>query len=93
MAAARSRTTDAGRARSLAAALAFLFGSAAFYADHIASAHRFTQNPSDSHGSSTLAVAAPAASPAGRENAPAGAQAPREAKTTIAWTRPWGNKS
>jgi hypothetical protein len=90
---AARRTTDAGRARSLAAALAFLFGSVAFYADHMASAPRFTQNPSDSHGSPTLVVAAPAALPAGGENAHAGAQAPREAKTTIAWTRPWGNKS
>lgn len=86
------RTTDAGRARSLAAALAFVFGSVAFYADHM-SAPRFTQDPSDSYGSSTLAVAAPAASPAGRENAIAGAQARPEAKTTIAWTRPWGNRS
>jgi hypothetical protein len=86
-------TTDAARARSLAAALAFLFGSVAFYAGHLAPAPRFTQNPSDSHGSPTLAVAVPAASPAGHENARAGAQAPREAKTTIAWTRPWGNKS
>ena len=67
---AARRSTDAGRARSLAAALAFLFGSVAFYADHLASAPRFTQ-----------------------KNAHAGAQAPREAKTTIAWTRPWGNKS
>lgn len=91
MGAAR-RTTDAGRARSLAAALAFLFGGAAFYADHLASAPRFAQHPSDSHGSHTLAVAVPTASPAGRENA-AGAPARPEAKTTIAWTRPWGNKS
>lgn len=84
-------TTDAGRARSLAAALAFLFGSVAFYADHLGSAPRFTQYPRDSHGSPTLAVAA-AATPAG-ENAKAGAPARREAKTAIAWTRPWGNKS
>lgn len=87
------RTTDAGRARTLAAALAFLFGSVAFYADHMASAPRFAQDPIDSHGGPRLAVAAPAAPPAGGENAAAGAQARPEAKTTIAWTRPWGNKS
>jgi hypothetical protein len=85
-------TNDAGRARSLAAALAFLFGSVAFYADHMA-APRFTQDPSDSHGSPTLAVAVAAASPASHENAHAGALARPEAKTAIAWTRPWGNKS
>ena len=89
---AACQARDAGRARSLAAALAFLFGSVAFYADHMA-APRFTQNPSDSHGSPTLAVAAAAASPVGHENAHAGAPARPEAKTTIAWTRPWGNKS
>lgn len=87
------RTTDAGRASSLAAALAFVFAGTAFYADHLSAAPRFTQDPSDSHGSPTLAVAAAAASAAGRENARAGAPAPREAKTAIAWTRPWGNKS
>ena len=41
----------------------------------------------------TLAVAAAAALPAGHENAHAGAPARPEAKTAIAWTRPWGNKS
>lgn len=89
---AARRDSDASRARSLAAALAFLFGAVAFYADHMA-APRFTQYPSDSHGSSTLAVAVAAASPAVRENAHGGAPARPEAKTTIAWTRPWGNKS
>lgn len=84
------RAAHGTRAGSLAAALAFVFGSVAFYADHMA-APRIAQAAGNSHGSPELAVIVPAASPAG--HAGAGAPARPEAKTTIAWAKPWGNKS
>jgi hypothetical protein len=90
---AARRMDDASRIRTLASALAFVFAGAALYADGMNAHPRFTQNPSDSLGSPTLDVTVAAASPADTENANNGGQHRREATTTIAWTRPWGNKS
>jgi hypothetical protein len=87
MTAAR-RTNDAGRARSLAAALAFLVAGVAFYADHMSAAPRFA-NPGGAQPPA-LAVMEEAALPPGTESL---AHAPQEARTAIAWTRPWGNQS
>jgi hypothetical protein len=87
------KRTEARRARSLAGALACLFAGAALYANSIDEGTRITQDPSGSNGNPTLDVAVAAVTADGYENADGDAQAPREAKTAIAWTRPWGNKS
>ena len=85
--------SEARRIRNLAAGLALVLGGAALYAEGLTAPKRFLSYPSDSHGSPTLDVAVAAASPAARENTSTGAPVRRLAETSIAWTRPWGNKS
>ena len=88
----RAQVSDARRARTLAVALAFVLGGAALYVKGVVSQPVFASQdaaaspstyPSDSFGSSMLAVTAPAK---GRENVPA---APRGAAPTVtAWASP-----
>ena len=85
----RTTTSDARRARSLALALAFVLGGTFLYAKGVQARDAATKDaavsaatyPSDSLGSTTLAVTAPAS---GRENVPAASRG--AAPTVTAWT-------
>ena len=85
----KTQTSDARRARTLALALAFVLGGTFLYAKGVQASEAATQDaaaspttyPSDSHGSTTLAVTAPAM---GRENVPAASRG--AAPTATAWT-------